>query len=69
LVFGIEGFEGSTPLVVPPLVEPAGHRPLQSVDLGFQSGVPCDLPLPPERRLLYLKAQSVPRCKHFLFLL
>jgi hypothetical protein len=46
LVFGIKGFECSTPLVVPPLVESTGHRPLQPVDLGFQSGVPGDLPPP-----------------------
>jgi hypothetical protein len=48
LVFGIEGFECRTPLVVPPLIEPASHRPLQAVDLGFQSGVPGDLPPPPQ---------------------
>jgi len=47
LVLGIEGFECSAPLIVPPLVEPAGHRPLQAVNLGLQSGVPADLPLPP----------------------
>jgi len=35
-------------VVVPPLVEPASHRPLQADDLGFQSGVPGDLPLPPQ---------------------
>ena len=44
----MEGFECRTPLVVPPLIEPAGHRPLQAVDLGFQSGVPGDLPPPPQ---------------------
>jgi len=44
----MEGFECCTPLVVPPLVEPAGHRPLQAVDLSFQSGVPGDLPPPPQ---------------------
>jgi hypothetical protein len=38
------GFECRTPLVVPPLVEPVDHTPLQAVDLGFQSGVPGDLP-------------------------
>jgi len=37
-----------TSLVVPPLVEPAGHRPLQAVDLSSQSGVPGDLPLLPQ---------------------
>ena len=36
------------PLVVPPLVELAGHQPLQAVNLGFQSGVPGNLPLPPQ---------------------
>jgi hypothetical protein len=48
LVFGIEGFECCTPLVGPPLVETAGHRPLQAVDLSSQSGVPGDLPLSPQ---------------------
>jgi hypothetical protein len=48
MVFGIEGFECSTPLVIPPLVEPTCHRPLQAVDLGFQSGVLGDLPPPPQ---------------------
>ena len=48
LVFGIEGFERRAPLVVPPPVEPTGHRPLQAVDLNFQSGVAGDLPLPPQ---------------------
>ena len=37
----------SAPQVVSPLVEPAGQRPLQAVDLGFQSGVAGDLTLPP----------------------
>jgi hypothetical protein len=40
--------ECRTPLVVPPLIEPAGHRPLQAVDIGFQSRVPDDLPPPPQ---------------------
>ena len=40
LVFRIDGFECSAPLVVSPLVEPAGHRPLQAVDLSFQSVLP-----------------------------
>ena len=48
LVFDTEGFECRTPPVVSPLVEPAGHRPLQTADLGFQSGVPGDLPLFPQ---------------------
>jgi hypothetical protein len=48
LVFGILGFECRTPLVVHPFIEPAGHSPLQAVDLGFQSGVPGDLPPPPQ---------------------
>ena len=48
MVFGIEGFEWSTQLVVPPLIGPAGHRPLQAVVLGFQSDVPCDLSPPPQ---------------------
>jgi len=48
LVFRNEGFERRAPLVVPPLVEPASHRPFQAVDLGSQSGIPGDLPLPPQ---------------------
>jgi hypothetical protein len=48
LVFRIEGFECRTPLFDPPLIEPAGHIPLQAVDLGFQSGFPVDLPQPPQ---------------------
>jgi hypothetical protein len=48
LAFGIEGFESSTPLVVPPLDELVAYRPLQSVYLGFYSGVPGDLPPSPE---------------------
>ena len=48
LVYGIEGFEHRATLVIPPLVKPASHRPLQAVDLGFQSGVPGDLPIPPQ---------------------
>jgi len=47
MVFGIEGFGCRTPLVVTPLLETEGHRPLQAVDLSFQSGVSGDLPLPP----------------------
>ena len=50
LVFGLEGFECRTPLVVPPL-EPTGHRPLQAVDLCSQSGDPGDL-LPPPHPVL-----------------
>ena len=38
----MEGFEYRTPLVVPSLIEPVGHRPLQAVDL------PGDLPTPPQ---------------------
>jgi hypothetical protein len=51
LVFGIEGFECSIPLVVLPLVEPTGHQPLQAFEIGFQSGVPVDLP-PPTQSVL-----------------
>ena len=36
------------PLVIPPLIEPSGHRPLKAVDFGFQSGVPGDLPTSPQ---------------------
>jgi len=35
-------------LPVPPLVEPAGHRPLKAVYLGSQSGIPSHLPPPPQ---------------------
>ena len=44
----MERFECRTPQVVPPLIEPAGRRPLQAVYLGFQSEVPGDLPTPPQ---------------------
>jgi len=47
LVFRIEGVECSAPLVVSPLVEPAGHPLLEAGDLGFQSRVPADLQLSP----------------------
>ena len=47
----MEGFECRTPLVFPLLIEPAGHRPLQSVDLGFHGGVLGDLPTPPQPAL------------------
>ena len=45
LVFGIEGLVCRTPLVFSPLVESVGHRPLQAVDLSFQSRVLGDIPL------------------------
>jgi len=49
LVFEIEGFECRTPQVVPPFINLAGHRHLQAADdLGFQSGVLAELPLPPQ---------------------
>ncbi len=48
MVFRIQGFECRAPPVVPPLVELSGHRPLEAVDLGFQSGVPGDLPPSPQ---------------------
>jgi len=35
-------------MVNPPLIEPSDHRPLKAVDLGFQSGVPGDLPTSPQ---------------------
>jgi hypothetical protein len=37
-----------TRFVVPPLVQPVGHQSLKTVDLGFQSGVPGFLSLPPQ---------------------
>jgi len=59
LVFGIEGFECRNPLVIPPLVETAGHGPLQAVDLGSESGVSGDLPpLPPPVLQAYLILNS-----------
>jgi hypothetical protein len=48
LVFRVKGFKGSAPLVVPPLVKPVGNRSLEAVNFGFQRGVPCNLPLPPQ---------------------
>jgi hypothetical protein len=48
----MEELEICTPLVVPPLDEPAAYRPLQSVDLGFLSWVPGDLTPPPKPVLL-----------------
>jgi len=50
VVPGIEEFECRTPLVVPPLIQSAGHLPLKAIYLGFQSGVPV-LPLPPQPAL------------------
>jgi len=46
LVFGIERLECRTPLVVPPLVDPAVNRPLQAVNLRFPEGslVTCHRP-------------------------
>ena len=50
-VFGIEGLERRAPLVVPPFVELASHRPLKAVYFSSQSGVPSDLP-PPSQPVL-----------------
>lgn len=47
MVFGINGFQYRTPLVIPPLIELAGHRPLQAFVLGSQNGVPGDQPPQP----------------------
>jgi hypothetical protein len=46
LVFEVYGFEGIAPLVVHSFVKTVGHRPLEAVNLGFQSGVPGDLTPP-----------------------
>ena len=46
MVFGAEGFELRVPLVVSPIIDPAG---LQAFDLGPESGVRGDLPLLPQR--------------------
>jgi hypothetical protein len=62
LVFGIEGFEGGTAMVIPPLFELMCHRPLQAVHLGFQSGVPGDLPPPPQP---VLQAYLVPNTSRY----
>jgi hypothetical protein len=35
-------------MFVNPLVEPVDHRPLQAVDIAFQSEVRADLPPPPQ---------------------
>jgi len=61
LVFRVEGFECSAPMVVSPLVELAGHRPLQEIDFGFQGGVPGELLLPPQPvlRLSHLECRPV----------
>ena len=48
LVFRIDGFDCSIPLVASPLVEPAGQRSLEADAIGFQRGVPGDLPLAPQ---------------------
>jgi len=45
----MEGFECRNPLVGPPLIEQAGQRPLQAVDLYLKSGVPGELPTPRSR--------------------
>ena len=47
-VFGIEGFLCRNPLVVSPLIEPAGCQSLQAVQLGSQCGLPRDPLLPPQ---------------------
>ena len=44
----IQGFDCRAPPVVHPLVELSGHRTLKAVDLGFQTGVPGDLPPSPQ---------------------
>ena len=46
MVFGAEGFELRVPLVVSPIIDPAG---LQAFDIGPESGVRGDLPLLPQR--------------------
>jgi hypothetical protein len=51
LVLAVQGFQRMPPLIVPPPIQPIGHRPLEAVEPGFQSGVPCDLPLPSQRIL------------------
>jgi hypothetical protein len=48
LILRMQSLQGAAPLVVPPLLQLEGHRPLQAVYLSFKSRVPCELPLPPE---------------------
>ena len=55
MVFGVDGLQCRTPLVIPPLLEPAGYRSMQALALGYQSGVSGELPLPSQPVLqLYL---------------
>ena len=44
----MQSLQSVTPLVVPPLLQLEGHRPLQAVYLSFEGRVPCELPLPPK---------------------
>jgi hypothetical protein len=44
----MQSLQGVNPLVVPPLLQLEGHRPLQAVYLSFKSRVPCEFPLPPK---------------------
>ena len=46
-VFRIKGFQCPSPLAIPPLVQPTGHRHLQAVNLNFQSVITGDIALPP----------------------
>jgi hypothetical protein len=48
LVLATQGFQPIAPLTIPPLIQLPIHRPPEAVDLGYQSGVPRDLPLPPQ---------------------
>lgn len=53
---GLSGIriEGIALLVVPPLVKSISHRPLGAVDLRPQSGVPCDQPLLPGLKAIFI---------------
>jgi hypothetical protein len=44
----MQSLQSVTPLVVPPLLQLKGNRPLQAVYISFGSGVPCELPVPPK---------------------
>jgi hypothetical protein len=44
----MEGFECGTPLVIPRIIQPLGHRSLLAVDSSFQSGVPGVIPTLPQ---------------------
>lgn len=46
MVLTVQGLQVVAPLFVPPLVKLVCCRHLKAVDLGYQNGIPRDLPLP-----------------------